>query len=74
MSPQDMERIAGLLLEIGGDTPWILLWDEPGVEQDGPRLLSSAVTAREVPQLLCHHLFKILRGELGPADAVVWEH
>jgi hypothetical protein len=74
MTRQDMERITDLLLEIGGDTPWVLLWDEPGADVAGPSLLCSAVEAREVPAIVCSHLLRMVRGELGPQDAVVWEN
>ena len=74
MSPDDVERIAHLLLEIGGDTPWVLLWDEPGADAAGPSLLCSAVEARDVPGIVCSHLLRMVRGELGPQDAVVWDH
>jgi len=69
MSPLDIERITDLLLEISGHTPWVLLWNE-----GQPSLLAGSVEPREVPQMVCSHLLRMLRGELGPEDAVVWEH
>ena len=69
MSPQDLDRLTDLLLEIGGRSPWVLLW-----EDGEPRLVVGSLEPREVPQLLCNHLLRILRGELGPEDAVVVEH
>ena len=69
MTRRDLERVSDLLLEIGGRTPWVLLW-----EGGEPSLMAGSVEPREVPRLVCGHLLRMLRGELGPEDAVVVEH
>jgi hypothetical protein len=68
MTRQDMERITDLLIEVGGRTPWVLLWDE-----DSEAVLSS-MAVEAVPQVICSHLLKMLRGELGPQEIIAVEH
>ena len=58
-------RIMELLVEIGGRAEWVLLWD--GGEH-------AQVDPRDVPEVICGHLLRLLRGELGPHNVIMVEH
>lgn len=68
MTKQDMERVVDLLIEVGGRTPWILLWDS---EDSG---VMSSVAPEDVPAMVCAHLLKMLTHEMSPPDVIAREH
>jgi len=71
MNREDVERITDLLIEIGGRRAWVLLWDEPEAEKAS---VLTSVPSADLPELVCFHLLRLIRNELGPDDTIAREH
>jgi hypothetical protein len=71
MTDDAMDQISRLLVDaLGGQTPWVLLWsaadDDEGVMSSVPR--------EDLPEMVCAHLFRLLRHELDPPTMIVSAH